>query len=509
MKLSVLKLLTFSVIIGTFSTLSFAMSLADYQTYQMAHSTRVAAKVLRLLDDPEFIKLNPEYKKLALKSKSSIRVSLHHDLAKLYKAEYNKVLASNYHTNYRHLDPENPKRIEIAGAINGVNSKDDKIMDKALTAFSSDPNERKLLSRLITVADYDDVYMARGFEFGEVEGRPETKVKTASSWIKKHSEINQTEAKEMLKISKFIESHPEKFTDIYENINSNILKKKELLTTRHSLLNKAQKTQKKWSSVIPKTLSGLKVIGQISPIIVPAIVAKDYIEDPVNSKPVEKLIEVITGTSTSLSNCQTSICVSFRNQCQKLNLNEGSCVEHFLKKPIHEQEFLRRDPDLNQILNKYIQSIVNIRCEKVENSKWAINFSFFDKKNNLRNQKMTLNPDGDLEKIETLNSTPETNIVIGLYSGQKISTYSLKYYDPRTETFQIKHITKNMGTDPKFFTSHEILKQTQQIHQAEKILFFQKNNIHQCCENSSCISYFENHQPHQNKTPSISFKTIQ
>lgn len=506
----------FFFFIITNSAFSAPLKVEPYFPIQNAHVLRVSTTVMRLLGDPVFLADHPEYRTIAIKAKAALDVALTHDKAKsIVNSGYNKVLAENYGADYRSLSDLDPKKKLLKEAIIQLNEQDEIFWKKAMEGFSKNDKERKLLEHLVGAADYADVPMSRAVEFG---GGKIREIEKASDWIQKLEHLSESERSGMKKVALYIEKHPDKFKDIYANINVKNIDKIGTSVYLKALKSNAKTIERTSQSVLSRLITtNSRIIGIAGMFITPGIVFFHYLKEPDFPTAVDEFVEITTATS-ELAKCETIGCEQVYKNCKEKKLSEEECLNDFFKKPLEEQTKLRLYDDLNLILKSKVPLITSLFCKKTGSQFSEIKISTINYNNEQQEQELIIDIDSKIQKIKVSrqfgearppdlikfkNEEPQDLV---LFQKPLKSKYSSNAADWSSLTIQ-----KNGWEDQKmyFWTSRSVEQQAQirRSQEALKSVRYQKSSILECCGSDKCMSFFSNLKTHtkheQSKTAEV------
>lgn len=520
----------------------------SYKASASAHRLRLAAGVAQLLQSKDFINKHPEYAIFAGRIEDAVSVTLNHDYHKANLSNSHPVIqtfSAGYGQDYRSLPEDSPVRKRMKTHVDELNKKDFPHWDHSVGKKFKNKLEAMLLSELVETLDFFDAAETRKAEFGGANGNLKRPFQPASSWITdKQVELGFTpkEAQRMTSIAKTLESDFD-YSEIATTYTSKKVEKRGFGTIARSLRQQAKYADMAHVSVpddlaktsgnpsfksqeIAKTPPANKPAGP-SPIPSQAALreAELAIENGFRTSAVNRFksglsaiakklpgFATATGilgletstllltTTGSTSNCQTPGCTAFLQKCTALKLELQACISKSFLKDLNlaEQNQLRQDPDLDQLLNLHLPPVIRLVCPK--DSSTPLQFETRSADNSkIKAQVKSVSPNGDLVASVSVfyrdgfNPNLEAPHAMALlFSRNQVSALQYKEKEnSRIRTFNDLDWKTGPSLASKTLMQSSDLTAIKYSTPAALVLEQQADQILSCCQNTQCRGHFE------------------
>lgn len=464
-----------------------------------AHRLRLSDAILTALSHPEFLERFPEFRPLAAQLEKVIRVVSQHDWYKNTMSKNSSVIqtlakADAIGVDYRSLEPNNRFRKAMEEAIKTLNGADDARWSKLLEAEFKNPAQRKLVSDLVTAADWYDVPFARGTDFGaHREGHLKRPIEHGRDWILSQQKIHglpNESVNRMVGIADFFDVHID-YKAIAARHSPESLKKVTFEKGLSGLLNVARLRTPGAIHVAKTKMRG--AVGSVLSLIPSALTAGEIINDPKSVDPKDLASDlagsVAFGYLTSTGDCDTPECGEWLDECRTQNLDDQACMRLFFTYPLERQSSLRLNPETNKRLASASGRVDELKCEKnPEDGTLVARLQFSKPGNVVFHQILQFGKSGKVTKSQVRNLSelsPRHHIMSYDQSGV---AGNLQYYSVDENRYKnlpaeewTSHVTHLIS-----FESRATNDSLESAVQAHRLVETNAAQILRCCERVAC-----------------------
>ncbi|MGE3387524.1 MAG: hypothetical protein AB7K41_12415 [Bdellovibrionales bacterium] len=523
----------------------------EFRNGSAAHRLRLGTAVFKLLSDKKFIAANSEYAILAADIGTAVTTTLNHDYEKNNLRRDHPVVqtlaqANSHGLDYRSLPEHDPQRRNLMRRRDQLNDRDNSHWNSAISRRYKNGKAGVLLSNLVEALDYHDVAQARAHEFGANNGTIKRAFIPSSRWIveKQHElGLKPEQLKRMVAVAQYAEDHlnykevvascdpkrvakhgfgrlaqgliaQAKYVDVQNLIPPSpvaatvrpappapALAAEPAPPTAARAAAVTSATEQSAASVTKsmgaRAFAAVRSLGLQTSRLGALWVGAEYFGAAKDS--AESVLQGVT-TTGSVSDCQTVGCNEFRNLCKQLGKKEADCVdqEFFAKLSLHEQELRRRDPDLNQILQRYSPRVMDLRCQAGSSPSYLVTVAGSDRK--WISYKIETDQDTQISRVQIHPEQARQHQLPTLMHVNGGQPRTLQYSTPenkdaRDQRETYKTLQPNEWRNKKLYThsyvfSSEASAAIARAQEASRLLSRNRAQMMSCCQNESCLNYF-------------------
>lgn len=470
-----------------------------------AHKMRLTVRTHELMNNPKFFEALPEYKELQKYKEEVVRLVMEHDSSKLYLSRDSETIKIAGEMNGRYWrslpdsDPLKEKAKKAFAELTRIDTAHEG--QSAQQLFKGNPKAQKLAEEFMKMIDYDDVPKMRGNEFGSTTRKKSLRL--ASDWIQTpeiKTKLSDDEYRRLLKLGKVLESKDFAYSNAVKYYTSEMAlnKKFEDLAkpfyrakypeSHFALLEKKFAPE---TALVGKA-SYLKALKAAPAILIAGSQSYQYAKNPDRNIP-ENFLKGLVLLSNDKPYCKGYQCHLLQMKCaRKQNVKESevdwkSCSQYFYSLSLDQQDAIlvntqqKEDKDLKDYFQDQAPLISDITCPRskkdsaidvVVSYRPALSYGYQQ-----QSQKLSMRTDGSLSEV-VIPGTDKTFTRISFDSQSN---------PVRIQECESKVSCSNLSVDSvkKFGIKSPAAKRWMSFSQ------LQNQNIANCCQNSSCVSYFE------------------